>query len=98
MAADLPGPVWPTPLRVLGPDHPNTLAARNDLALCVGGGQTAQTADLPGLLADERRVLGPDHPDTLAARNDLAQMLGRRATRPDRRASTVACWPTSGGC
>jgi hypothetical protein len=61
-------------LRVLGPDHPGTLTARNLLARSrVGAGDLAGAAQVfEEVLADDLRVLGPDHPSTLAARNELA--------------------------
>jgi tetratricopeptide (TPR) repeat protein len=70
--------------RVLGPDHPDTLTSRNNLA---GAYQDAgRAAEAIGLhertLADLERVLGPDHPDTLQSRNNLAtayQDAGRAA-------------------
>ncbi len=60
--------------RVLGPDHPTTLASRNNLAngyRAVGRHQDAITLD-ELTLATRERVLGPEHPDTLASRNNLA--------------------------
>ena len=58
----------------LGPDHPSTLTARNNLA---GAYQTAGRLDeaIPLYeqnLEDRTRILGPHHPDTLTARNNLA--------------------------
>ena len=60
--------------RILGPDHPDTLAARNNLALAYrAAGRTAEAISLhEQTLADRERILGPDHPDTLAARYNLA--------------------------
>ena len=66
----------------LGPDHPSTLTARNNLA---GAYQTAGRLDeaIPLYeqnLEDRTRILGPHHPDTLTARNNLAsayQAAGR---------------------
>lgn len=60
--------------RILGPDHPGTLTACNNLAWAyetIGDleeaiGRYEQTA------ADRTRVLGPDHPDTLTSRHNLA--------------------------
>ncbi|MET9343636.1 tetratricopeptide repeat protein, partial [Nonomuraea sp. NPDC003804] len=60
--------------RVLGGDHPDTLASRNNLA------GTYETAGDLGraiplyeqTLAERERVLGGDHPSTLASRNNLA--------------------------
>jgi tetratricopeptide (TPR) repeat protein len=68
--------------RVLGPDHPDTLTARNNLAADyqqVGRTDEAITLHEQNL-ADRERVLGPDHPDTLASRHNLAadyQQVGR---------------------
>ena len=66
----------------LGPDHPSTLTARNNLA---GAYQTAGRLDeaIPLYeqnLEDRTRILGPHHPRTLTARNNLAgayQAAGR---------------------
>ncbi len=62
----------------LGPDHPDTLDTRANLAWWLGvAGQPAQAAaQLRDLLTDYLRVLGPDHPSTLAARAHLAYWLG----------------------
>ena len=63
-----------TALRILGPDHPDTLASRNNLA------GTYQTAGRPAaaielfeatLRASERN-LAPNHPNLLIIRNNLA--------------------------
>ena len=60
--------------RALGPDHPDTLNARNSLAIAYeDAGRTAEAIALhEQTLAAFERVLGPDHPDTLASRNNLA--------------------------
>jgi tetratricopeptide (TPR) repeat protein len=60
--------------RVLGTDHPDTLAARGNLAIAYGEvGRTAEAITLYGqTLADRERVLGTDDPDTLGARDNLA--------------------------
>jgi tetratricopeptide (TPR) repeat protein len=60
--------------RVLGPDHPDTLNARNSLAAAY---QTAgRAADAIPLfehtLVARQRILGPNHPDTLTSQNNLA--------------------------
>ena len=59
---------------VLGPDHPNTLEARNHLAGAYDDiGRFSEAIELyERVLADQERVLGPDHPDTLTTRNNLA--------------------------
>ncbi|MER7750310.1 tetratricopeptide repeat protein, partial [Streptomyces bacillaris] len=62
---------------VLGPDHPDTLASRNNLANVLGDlGEHQAAADLlQQVLTDTERILGPDHPDTLASRDNLANAL-----------------------
>ena len=64
---------------VLGPDHENTLASREWLALSTSGsGDEAGARDLyVALLADCERILGSDHQDTLTTRRDLANWTGR---------------------
>ena len=66
----------------LGPEHPDTLAARNNLALAYQtAGRTDEAIVLhEQALADRERVLGPDHPGTLNSRSNLAvayQTVGR---------------------
>jgi tetratricopeptide (TPR) repeat protein len=58
----------------LGPDHPDTLNARNSLAAAY---QAADRVDeaiplFEQTLIGRERLLGPDHPDTLTSRNNLA--------------------------
>ncbi|MFF3612755.1 tetratricopeptide repeat protein, partial [Streptomyces sp. NPDC002580] len=67
-----------TTSRHLGPDHPDTLATRHNLAWYRGEAGDAQgTADaFAVLLIDYIRVLGPDHPDTLTTRHNLARWRG----------------------
>ena len=67
---------------VLGPDHPNTLASRNNLAATYrDAGRLDKTIALyEQTLEDSIRVLGTDHPGTLASRHSLAgayQAAGR---------------------
>jgi hypothetical protein len=53
--------------RVLGPEHPNTLRSRDNLAL--GYSDLGRTAEAVALheetLAIMERVLGPEHPDEM---------------------------------
>ena len=58
----------------LGPDHPTTLASRNNLANAYrSAGRLEQAIPLfERTLEDRERVLKPNHPDILASRNDLA--------------------------
>ncbi|WP_205694005.1 tetratricopeptide repeat protein [Catellatospora methionotrophica] len=63
----------------LGPDHPDTLATRGNLASWRGqaGDPAGAGAAYEQLLADFLRVLGPDHRDTLATRSELASWRGQ---------------------
>ena len=72
-------PCCPSSERVLGPEHPDTLAARANLASWTGeAGDAAGARDqFAALLPIRERVLGPEHPDTLHARNNLAYWTGR---------------------
>ena len=60
--------------RRLGPDHPDTLTSRNNLAYAYrAAGDLGRAIPLfEQTLTDRERVLGPDHPDTLTSRNNLA--------------------------
>ncbi|WKV76499.1 hypothetical protein AW27_004200 [Streptomyces sp. PCS3-D2] len=62
----------------LGPDHPDTLAARHQLAFFTGeaGNPHAAAGRFAALAAHAGAVLGADHPDTLAARHELAYFTG----------------------
>ena len=59
---------------LLGPDHPDTLASRNNLAGAYeSAGHVEEAITLyEQVLTDRIRVLGEDHPDTLTSRNNLA--------------------------
>src|SRR5437764_1360471 len=60
--------------RVLGPDHPDTLVIRNNLAYAYQrAGDLGRAIPLyQDTLTDFQRVLGPDHPLTLTTRGNLA--------------------------
>ena len=60
--------------QALGPDHPDTLTARNNLAVAYrAAGRVDEAISLhEQTLAARERVLGPDHPDTLNSRSNLA--------------------------
>ena len=62
----------------LGPDHPDTLAVRGNLAHWRGaaGDAAGAAAAFEELLADCLRVLGPDDLNTLAVRGNLARWRG----------------------
>ena len=53
--------------RVIGPNHPNTLTTRYEIARMMAeqGHHAAAETEFRDILAAEIRVLGPDHPDTL---------------------------------
>jgi Tetratricopeptide repeat len=57
-----------------GPEHPDTLTARRDLARWTGeaGNAAGARGQLAALLPILERILGPEHPDALTARRDLA--------------------------
>ena len=64
-------------LRVLGPEHPDTLTTRCEIASWRAWAEdpaeaAAGVAALEELLADQLRVLGPEHPDTLTTRCEIA--------------------------
>lgn len=64
-------------LKTLGPDHPYTLTARNNLASALqdAGRSEKSIRLLKQSLEEHIRVLDPDHPYTLTARNNLASAL-----------------------
>ena len=59
--------------RTLGPDHPDTLNARNSLAAAyLAAGRAADAIPLSErTLVGRQRTLGPDHLDTLDSQNNL---------------------------
>jgi hypothetical protein len=69
--------------QTLGPDHPDTMAARNSLATAYhAADRTADAIPLVRqILAGRERLLGTDHPSTLASRNNLASAY-RATGRP----------------
>jgi Tetratricopeptide repeat len=75
IARDLQQRVLDSRERVFGPEHPNTLAARYDLAGWTGdAGDPATARDLLAeLLSVEERVSGSEDPRTLAVRHELAR-------------------------
>src|SRR6516165_10241957 len=77
-ARDLQQKVVEAREQVLGPEHPQTLDARGDLAAWTGqaGDAAAARDQFAALLPVCERVLGPEHPDTLTARKNLAEWTG----------------------
>ena len=79
--------------RVLGKEHPDTLASVNNLAACLYAvGDAAGALPLYRRALDSReRVLGKEHPNTLTSVNNLAlclEALGERSGSP---AALSAC-------
>ncbi len=62
---------------LLGPEHPDTLSSRNNLAntLRAQGKHAEAEREHRAVLAIRDRVLGPEHPGTLSSRNNLANAL-----------------------
>jgi tetratricopeptide (TPR) repeat protein len=71
--------------RVLGPEHPRTLATMNNYALSLGAqGKHAEAEQMQRELLDlHRRVLGPEHPHTLTTMNNLARTMNRQGKRAE---------------
>ncbi|MFH9610850.1 protein kinase [Streptomyces sp. NPDC017448] len=66
-------------LRLLGPDHPDTLASRYEVAYGLGRlGRWTEALEIYQDVARARAAtLGADHPDTFAARYEAGISLGR---------------------
>jgi tetratricopeptide (TPR) repeat protein len=78
----------------LGPDHPDTLTSRSNLAAAYARG--GRVADAVRMHEETLRLrtakLGPDHPDTLTSRNNLAvayEAAGRMADALRMKAETL---------
>ena len=71
--------------RVFGPDHPDTLTSRNNLACAYQtAGDLGRAIPLyQQTLTDRERILGPDHPQTLTLRNNLAYAYWNDGRRPE---------------
>jgi hypothetical protein len=74
-------------LRVLGPEHPDTLATRYQIASRQVWAEdpavaAAGVAALEELLAAQLRVLGPDHPHTLATHGSIASLRNEGKADP----------------
>jgi tetratricopeptide (TPR) repeat protein len=63
--------------QVIGPEHPDTLTSRNNLAnaLDAQGKYAEAEAEHRAVLKLREKVLGPEHPDTLRSRSNLANAL-----------------------
>jgi Tetratricopeptide repeat len=82
-------------VRVLGPEHPDTLTARHNLARWTGeAGDAAKARDqYVSLLSIQGRVLGPDHPHTLSTRDNLAYYTGQAGDAAGARDQYAALLP-----
>jgi eukaryotic-like serine/threonine-protein kinase len=69
-----------TRLRIFGADHPDTLAATNDLANLYWFLERYTDAEplFRDVIERRTRVLGGEHPDTLKVTYDLASLFGRQ--------------------
>ena len=67
-------------MRILGPDHPQTLGTRYNLARALAdqGRAPEAEAEFRQLLDVELRVFGPDHRATLATRRQLGLVQRQR--------------------
>ncbi len=83
--------------RVLGPEHPDTLITRGNLARWTGqAGDAAGARDqFAALLPVRERVLGPEHPDTLTTRHDLARWTGEAGDAAGARDQFAALLPVA---
>jgi tetratricopeptide (TPR) repeat protein/class 3 adenylate cyclase len=63
--------------RLLGPEHPDTIAVRHYIARALSrqGRYAEAETEYRVVLKIKENVLGPEHPDTLKTRNNLANVL-----------------------
>jgi hypothetical protein len=73
--------------RALGPDHPDTLTTRHNLAMLKAdsGNVKAAKLDLLRLRADCDRILGTRHPTTHNVKLHLQRLQGGQGRRKKRR-------------
>jgi hypothetical protein len=71
-----------TQRRVLGDDHPNTLATMNNLAETLRAQDNLSEAREmhDNVLESRRRILGENHPNTLTSMNNLAVVFSQKTT------------------
>ena len=81
--------------RVLGPEHPDTLVARRDLARWTGeaGDPAAARDQSAALLPVIERISGAEHPDTLVVRSNLAYWTGEAGDPAAARDQAAALLP-----
>ncbi|MEV4050743.1 tetratricopeptide repeat protein [Amycolatopsis sp. NPDC049688] len=68
-----------TATQQLGPDHPQTLAARHNIGYWRGntGDLAGAVEELKAVLEDRLRVLGPENPQTLTTRHNIGYWRGK---------------------
>jgi tetratricopeptide (TPR) repeat protein len=73
---------------LLGPEHPDTLAARHYIAraILLQGRYTEAETELRAVLKSRQKVLGPADPETLRTRRTLATVLGLEGKYADEEA------------
>ena len=78
-----------------GPEHPDTLSTRRNLAYWTGmAGDAASARDqLAALLLIRERIQGREHPDTLATRGNLARWTGEAGDAASARDQLAALLP-----
>jgi hypothetical protein len=81
--------------RILGPEHPETLGSRNNLAAALQfqGRNAEAEQENRAVIAIRERVFGAEHPDTLGSRNNLAAALraqGRNAEAEQEHRAVIA--------
>ena len=81
-----------------GPDHPETLIIRGNLARWTGdAGNAAEARDqVAALLPAFERVLGPEHPQTLSVRHNFAYWTGIAGDKARARDEFAALLPIRG--
>ena len=79
-----------------GPDHPATLATRNNFGYVLAGQSRLAEAEIQyrAVLADRLRILGPEHPSTLASRHDIACTLAELTAAQRRKPISGRSWPS----
>jgi hypothetical protein len=96
-ARDLQQKVVEAREQVLGPEHPQTLNARGDLAGWTGqaGDAAAARDQYAALLPVIERVLGPEHPAALTARKNFAEWTGNAGDLAGARDMLIALVPAA---
>ena len=94
-ARDLYRSMFEERVRVLGPEHPRTLAARANAAHLTGkaGDAAAARDQFDALLPVYERVSGPHHPDALTTRAKLARFTGEAGDAAGARDQFAALLP-----